>query len=233
MDWQLLLQETGRTIVVFVALLIFTRFLGKTQVGQLTFYEYISGITIGSIAGNMLAAEQEQFYYHFYDLALFVLLAYGIAHITLKSRPLRKLIEGSPVLVIKDGEILRENMRSMRYDLDELNAQLRENGVIDIKEVHYAILENNGTMTVVKKSAYQPVTRADLAINASEPKYPVELVMDGEIVEENLTGNYTREWLDQKLREKGYTDITTVMYAIVDSNGKFFVCRKTEEQEAD
>lgn len=230
MDWQLLFQETWQTTLVFFALLIFTRFLGKTQIGQLTFNEYVSGITIGSIAGNMLGAEQDKFFYHFYDLTLFVILAYCIAYVTLKSRPLRKLIEGQPILLVKDGQIMRENMRSMCYDLDELNAQLREKDVTDISEVHYAMLENNGTLSVVKKAAHQPVTRSDLAIRASETKRPVELVMDGEAVEENLTGEYSREWLDKKLQEHGYTDITTVMYAIVDSNGKFFACKKIDEK---
>jgi uncharacterized membrane protein YcaP (DUF421 family) len=227
MDWQQIAQDTWQTTLVFFALLLFTRLLGKTQVGQLTFYEYVSGITIGSIAGNIVAAEPEKFVSHFYDLSLFVALAYGIAHITLISRPLRKLIEGSPTLVIKDGQIMRENMRSMRYDLDELNAQLRENGIVDLNEVHYAMLENNGTMTVVKKAAYQPVTRSDLAIKATEAMFPVELVMDGKIVEEHLSEQYSREWLAQQLQAQGYADVASVMYAVVDSKGKFFVSRKS------
>ena len=227
MDWQQVVQDTWQTILVFFALLLFTRVLGKTQVGQLTFYEYVSGITIGSIAGNIVAAEPDKFFSHFYDLSLFVVLAYGIAHVTLISRPLRKLIEGTPTLVVKDGHILRESMRAMRYDLDELNAQLRENGIVDLNEVHYAMIENNGTMTVVKKAAYQPVTRSDLAIKAAEAKYPVELVMDGEIIEENLSEQHSRQWLLQQLQTKGYGDVASVMYAVVDSKGSFFVCPKT------
>ncbi|KYZ76605.1 hypothetical protein AXX12_09250 [Anaerosporomusa subterranea] len=227
MDWQQILQDTWQTTLIFFALLLFTRILGKTQVGQLTFYEYVSGITIGSIAGNIVASEPDKFVSHFYDLVLFVALAYGIAHITLISRPMRKLIEGSPTLVIKDGRILRESMRAMRYDLDELNAQLRENGIVDLNEVHYAMIENNGTMTVVKKAAYQPVTRSDLAIMATEGIYPVELVMDGEIVEENLSEQHSREWLSQQLQAQGYADLTAVMYAVVDSKGNFFVCPKS------
>lgn len=228
MEWQDFLRDTWQTTLVFFALLLFTRLLGKTQIGQLTYYEYVSGITIGSIAGNIVASEPDRFLNHFYDLTLFVALVYGIAHVTLLSRPLRKFIEGTPTLVIKDGHILRENMRSMRYDLDELNAQLRENGVVDISEVHYAMIENNGTMTVVKKAAYQPITRSDLAITATEALHPVELVMDGEIIEENLSPQHSREWLLQQLQAQGYEDAAAVMYAVLDSKGKLFACRKVD-----
>ena len=78
MDWQEFVQNTWQTVLVFFALLLFTRILGKTQIGQLTFYEYVSGITIGSTAGNIVASEPDKFVSHFYDLVLFVVLAYGI-----------------------------------------------------------------------------------------------------------------------------------------------------------
>ncbi|MDU4960119.1 MAG: DUF421 domain-containing protein [Sporomusaceae bacterium] len=231
MEWQQIFQDAWQTTLVFFVLLFFTRLLGKTQIGQLSYNEYVSGITIGSIAGNIVASESDRFFSHFFDLILFVALVYGVTHVTLISRPLRKLIEGTPTLVIKDGHILRENMRSMRYDLDELNAQLRENGVVDISEVHYAMIENNGTMTVVKKAAFQPVTRADLAIGASEVLHPVELIMDGEIIVENLSLQHSREWLRQQLQAQGFEDSAAVMYGVVDSKGNFFACRKQSQPD--
>jgi uncharacterized membrane protein YcaP (DUF421 family) len=227
MSWQQLFQDTWQTIMVFFALLVCARLLGKTQVGQLTFYEYVSGITIGSLAGNIMAAGSDRLWSHLYDLFLFVTLAYIISHVTLISRPLRKLIEGRPTVVIENGKILRENMREMRYDLDELNAQLREKGILDITEVQYAILENNGAMSVVQKPEFQPVTRGDLRINnIAAAKYPVELIMDGEVVEENFTRQYSRQWLMNQLQAKGFADPADVMYAVVDSKGNFFACSK-------
>lgn len=228
MSWQQMFQDAWQTILVFFSLLVCARLLGKTQVGQLTFYEYVSGITIGSVAGNALASDFNKVWNHLFDLFLFVSLAYAISHITLISRPLRKLIEGKPTVVIQNGEILRENMREMRYDLDELNAQLREKGILDISEVQYAILENNGSMSVVQKPEFQPVTRGDLKLHhVTAAQYPVELIMDGEIVEENFTDQYTREWLMKQLRSRGFRDPEKVMYAVVDSKGNFFACSKS------
>jgi len=228
MDWQQMLQDSWQTTLVFFALLLFTRILGKTQVGQLTFYEYVIGITIGSIAANIMADDPEKVWSHFYDMTLFVILAYLISLITLMSRPLRKIIEGTPTVVIENGQILRDSMRGMRYDLDELNAQLREKGILDLSEVQYAVIENNGTMSVIKKGASQPVIRSDLQVKAEDARYPVELVMDGEVIEESLTERYSREWLTQQLQTQGYTDLASVMYAVVDSKGKFFVSSKSK-----
>lgn len=223
-------QDTWQTTIVFFSLLLFTRILGKTQVGQLTFYEYVSGITIGSIAANVAASDPDKVWSHFYDLTLFVALAYAISMVTLSSRPLRKLIEGTPTIVIENGKILRDNMREMRYDLDELTSQLREKGILDIHEVQYAIIENNGSMSVIKKTAEQPVTRADLNIyHVADAAYPVELVMDGEIIPDNLTPVYTKEWVNQQLVAKGFHDSSEVMYAVVDSKGHFFACPKLSD----
>ena len=101
MELQEFIRDTWQTALVFISLLIFTRFLGKTQVGQLTFYEYVSGITIGSLAANIASAEANKVWNNFYDLVLFVILTYAISQITIRSRPLRKLIEGSPTIVIE------------------------------------------------------------------------------------------------------------------------------------
>lgn len=227
MDWQQVVQNTWETTLVFFVTLVYTRILGKTQVGQLTFYEYASGITIGSIAGNIVAAEPDKFWNHFYDLTLFVLLAYIISQVTLISRPLRKLIEGTPTIVIKDGEIQRDSMREMRYDLDELSAQLREKGILDIQEVQYAVIENNGAMSVIKKPAYQSVTLQDLQIeHQPEIQYPIELIMDGEVIQENLDEQHTQEWLLQQIHEQGYANPSEVMYAVIDSKGHLYVCCK-------
>lgn len=227
MDAQEIFRDTWQTTIVFFSLLVFTRILGKTQVGQLTFYEYINGITIGSIAATIASSDPDKVWSHYYDLLLFVALTYLISLVTLKSRPLRKIIEGSPTVVIEQGRIIMENMRGMRYDLDELLAQLREKGVTDISQVHYAILETNGEMSIIKKADYEPLTKKDLNIHLPDPRMPVELIMDGEIVEENLTASQLSEsWLAQKLAERDIKDISQVSYAVLDSNGQLFIIKK-------
>lgn len=227
MDLSELLRNTWQTTLVFIALFTFTRFLGKTQIGQLTFYEYISGITIGSIAGNIVAAEPDKYVSHFYDLILFVILTYLLSFITIKSRKARNIIEGTCTILIENGKILKDNMLQTRLDLDELNAQLRQQGILDISDVQFAILETSGTISIIKKSQQQGLTKEDIGIGCSYQFYPIELISDGEILTENLHAhNISEEWLYAELSLQGIEKIEDVLYSVLDSKGKLFVSKQ-------
>jgi len=224
-------RSTWQVLLIFASLLVFTRILGKTQIGQLTFYEYISGLTIGAIAGNLSASDPDKFWSHYYDLVLFVLLTYLLSLITIKSRPLRKLIEGSPTVVIENGCIIKKNMKAMRYDLDELNSQLREKDVFDISEVQYATIEPTGQLSVILKPDFQPLTKSDMNIHLPNATFPVELIMDGQIIEENLDKqNLTHTWLNTQLTKRNINSPSNVMYAVIDSKGQLFVSSKGSNQ---
>ena len=227
MDWQEILRDTWQTSLVFFSLLVLASILGKTQVGQLTFYEYICGITIGSIAGSIVSAEPDKFWSHGYDLALFVILTYIISFLTIKNRFLRKLIQGSPTIVIQNGRILIENMRGMRYDLDELKGQLRQQGILNPAEVQFAMVETSGELSIIKKSAYEPLTKSDFGIHLADPKLPIELIMDGQLIEDHLQKNYSKDWLEKQLAAQNIQKVSDVTYAVIDSNGQLFVSRKT------
>jgi len=232
-DWPEIIRDTWQTSLVFLSLLVFTRFLGKTQVGQLTLYEYISGITIGSIAATVVSSDQGKVWSHYYDLLLFVVLTYFISLLTIKSRSLRKIIEGSPTIVIENGRILVDNMRGMRLDLDELNGKLREKDVLDPSEVQYAIVETSGELSVIKKSDYQPLTKSDLNIHLPGPTFPIELIMDGEIIESNLQNQaYSRAWLKKQLAERNISSVSQVTYAAIDSKGQLFISKTNTESIA-
>ena len=222
-----LYRDIWQTILIFFSLLLFARILEKTQIGQLTFHEYISGITLGSIAGSMASAESDKFWSHYVDLSLFFLLTYLLSLVTITNRPLRKLIEGTPSLIIENGCIIKKNMKSLRYDLDELNSQLREKGVLDINEVQYATLESTGQLSVILKPDFQPLTKGDMNIHLPNPAFPLELIMDGEIITENLTKkNLSHDWLNKQLAERNIKSAANVMYAVLDSKGQLFVSAK-------
>lgn len=222
------IRDTWQTALVFVSLLAFTRFIGKTQVGQLTFYEYVTGITIGSLAANIAAAEPDKMWSHYYDLVIFVILTYSVSLLTIKNRPLRKLIDGSPTLVIENGRIIEENMHRLRYNIDEMAGQLRQQGVLDPAEVQYAILETSGNLSVIKKADYQPIIRSDLNIAQSDPVFPVELIMDGAMIIRNMEKhNLSAIWLETELQKQGISDIADVTYAALDSKGQLFINPKT------
>lgn len=224
MDINDFLRHSWQTALVFLSLLLLARGLGKTQVGQLTFYEYICGITIGSIGANIVAAKPEDVWTLFYDLALFCGLTYLAARATLINRPLRKLIEGSPTIVIENGRIMKENMKMERLDVDELMGQLREQGIFDVGEVQFAVLETSGHLSVLQKAAYRQVTGQDLNIRQEDARLPVELIVDGEIVAEHLPrAGVSREWLLNELALRGIADADRVIYAGFDTQGTFQV----------
>jgi len=227
MEFSEFLRDTWQTSLIFLSLLLFTRILGKTQIGQLTFYEYITGITMGSIAGSIAAAEADKFWRHLYDLFLFFILTYVLSILTVKYRPLRKLVEDSPTIVIENGCIIKKNMQALRYDLDELNSQLREKNIFDISDVQYATIEPTGQMSVMLKTDFQPLTKGDMNIHLPNPTFPVELIMDGQIIEENLSGQkLTHTWLNEQLTLRNINSHSTVMYAVLDSKGQLFISAK-------
>jgi len=227
MEFDTLLSGALHTIFIFFSLLIFTRILGKTQIGQLTFYEYVSGITMGSIAGNLASSDPDKFWGHYLDLLIFFLLTYSLSLLSITNRSLRRHIEGSPSMVVENGRILKNNMKAMRYDLDELTSQLREKGIFDMNEVMHATMEPTGQLSIQLKPEFQPLTKGDMNIHLPNPRFPVELIMDGQVIEENLQKEkLTTAWLTTQLAERNISSPSHVMYAVIDSKGQLFISSK-------
>jgi uncharacterized membrane protein YcaP (DUF421 family) len=142
----------------------------------------------------------------------------------MKNRAVRGFFAGKPTIVIQNGKILENNMKTMRYTIDYLNQQLREKDIFDVSQVQTAIIETNGGMSVEKKPEYAAVTRQDLGISAEQKKnFAVELVMDGELVTKNLKENHVSEtWLRKEL-DKRQLKVSDVVYAVRGSNGRLFI----------
>jgi uncharacterized membrane protein YcaP (DUF421 family) len=209
-----LFQEIVQTSLAFLSILIFTRIIGKQQVSQLTFYDYINGVTFGSIAATIATDPRGNLWHHMMDLLIFAILTLLIGYVVLKNRPLRKMLEGEPTVVIHNGKILENNMRLMRYNLDDLSMQLRQKDIFNISDVEFAILESDGQLSIQPKSQKRMVTPADLNLKTGYEGISSELIMDGEIITQNLQQNQlTREWLIQELAGRGISDIKQVMFA--------------------
>lgn len=144
-------QVILETIITFLVLLLYTRLLGKKQMSHLTFFNYITGITIGSIAANMVMLDTRSFYKELTSLTIWCLLTELVSWIALKSPKLRKSLDGKPTIVIKDGIIDKKALGSLRLNTDDLTMLLREKDIFNIAEVNYAILEPHGRLSVLKK----------------------------------------------------------------------------------
>ncbi|KRF10712.1 DUF421 domain-containing protein [Paenibacillus sp. Soil787] len=202
-----------RTVVAILVLLLIARILGKQTISNLTFHDFVTGITLGAIAANLAFNEAIKLTHLILSLIVITIMSYLLSVIALKNRKMRKWISGSPTVLMEGGKILEDNMRKVRYTLDSLDQALREKGIFNIEEVDYAVLEDNGEVSVLKKDEYQYVTKKDMKLHPNDQVFPVELIMDGVMIEKNLENNgLTKEWLEREVRRKG-KKISDVFYA--------------------
>lgn len=213
-----------RGIISFTTLLIFARILGKQQVSQLTFFDYILGITIGSIAASLTTDLSSRAWPHWVGLATWTAAVWVVQWITMRSRAIAKYLNGEPVILIMNGQIMERNLRKMRFTVDELLEQLRQNNIFDLGIVEFAILETTGKISVLKKSQYTPITPHDLNIPTEYKGITTELIYDGVVIEENLKRvNLDRPWLEKQLKALNIKSPGEVFLALLDTQGKLYV----------
>ena len=213
-----------RAIIAFFSLLIFARVLGKQTISQLTFFDYVLGITIGSIAATLTTDLTSRAWPHWVGLFVWAFLVYILQRIVLKSRKASDYINGEPTIVIMKGKIMEEAMRKLRYRVSDLMEQLRDKGVFDLNEVEFAVFEIDGKVSVLKKSEYLPVTPKDLNIPTKYKGISTEVIYDGRLFEKNLIqANKDKEWLENQLRARGFGAYKEVFLAVIDTSGGLFV----------
>ncbi|WOV89153.1 DUF421 domain-containing protein [Sporosarcina oncorhynchi] len=218
-----------RTTVAFIILLILARIMGKKQISQLTFFHYVTGITIGSIAAEISVNAETHFFNGSIALIWWAVLTVIVNLLTIKSIKARKLLDDKPTILILKGKISEQGMKKARFTLNDLNMMLREQGVFSIMDVNYAILETNGELSILKKASQEPATRQDVKAPGTEPKYiPTEIISDGNLIKENLTElKLTEEWVYSQLKKKGIGTIEQVYYAEIQGDGTLHVDEKT------
>jgi len=154
-----------QTLLSFFSILFIARILGRQQVSQLTFYEYVNGITFGSIAATLATDINQRTWQHLIGLILFGVLTGIASYASLKKRSIRKVLEGEPILVIENGQILEKNLKRTRYSIDDLNIILRQSDCFTPDDVQYGILEINGQLSVIKRGDKRNVTLGDLNLS--------------------------------------------------------------------
>ncbi|MFY3791242.1 YetF domain-containing protein [Ureibacillus sp. MALMAid1270] len=222
--WEMIFRST----LSFFTILVLARIIGKKQLSQLTFFHYITGITIGSIAAEISTQVKSPFWDGFVSLIWWALLTLLMSYISLKSSTARVLIDDRPTILIQNGTIIKNGMKKARLHTDELSMLLREQGVFSFDEVLYAVFETNGELSVLKKPAKSAATKQDVKADCTLPKYmPTELISDGKIVMKNLIQlNLTEEWLHHKLKKKNVNNIEDVYFAQILENGSLYISLK-------
>lgn len=219
--WEMIL----RTTLSFTSILVLARIIGKKQLSQLTFFHYITGITIGSIAAEISAQEQTKFWDGLVSLVWWSILTLLISYLSLKSPKARVLFDDRPTIVIQNGTIIKNGLKKARLHMEELSMLLREQGIFSVDEVQFAVFETNGELSVLKKPAKSPATKQDVKADVSiQPFIPTELISDGKIIMKNLIElDLTEEWLLNKLKKKNVKNIEDVFFAQILENGSLYV----------
>lgn len=213
-----------RSLIGFFSLLIFARIIGKSQISQLTFFDYVLGITIGSMAASLATDLSSRAWPHWVALITWAALGYVMEKITIKWRYAAKFLEGDPVIVVMSGKIMDDALRKTNYRISELMGLLRNKGIFDVSQVDFAILEPNGQLSVLQKPENLPLTPKDMNIKASSSGISSELIYDGMIVEQNLRQfKKDKKWLQKELQKQGIKDVSEVFFASLNPAGSLYI----------
>ena len=221
-----------RSIFAFGLAFIMARLLGRKLISQMTFFDFLVGISLGTLTASLALGTRYTIAGAMTGLVTFSLLTITMGFLSIKSFKARKLFESEPVVVVSNGRIVDQNMKKIRYDLDSLMMHLRHKNVFNVGDVEFAILETDGKISVELKSQKQPVTPSDLNIPTQYKGLMKELIVDGNVMEENLTKiNLSKEWLEDKLKNKGINSPNVVFFAGLDTTGNLYVSQKFEREE--
>ncbi len=194
-----------RSLISISFLFLMTKLLGHRQISQLNFFDYVIGISMGSIAAEM-AINTEYIYLHgFLSMGVYTLVAVFSNYITIKSNFIRKMINGTPIILIDNGVLIKENMKKGLIEVNELLTEARIAGYFNITEIAYAIMENNGKISFLPYEKYQTPTCKDLNIKKFHNKLPITLIIDKKILKDNLLKiNKTEQWIYNELKKQKY-----------------------------
>jgi uncharacterized membrane protein YcaP (DUF421 family) len=219
-----------RTLLLYLLVVIVTRLMGKRQIGELQPYEFVITIMIADLVAVPMQDRGLSLFSGVIPVLTLLLVQVVFSYWSLKSLTFRRILCGKPSPIMEKGQINWAEMRSNLYHIHDLLEQLRSQGYFNLSEIEYALLETNGSLTVLPRAEKRPVTLEDLKLNALPESLPLLLILDGQIEENNLaSAGFTRQWLLEELKKRGVTDPHTVLIAMLDTRGRFYFQTKPTE----
>ena len=216
-----------------IAIFVLTKLMGYRQMSQMSMFDYINGITIGSIAAEMATSLEENFMQPLIAMIVYALSAILLSWISSKSIRARRVIEGKPLVLLNHGELYGENLKKAKIDVSEFLVQCRVNGYFDVQKLETAILEVNGKISFLPKSSDRPVIPSDVNIAVQQDYMVANVILDGKVMKENLrhTGNDDK-WLKNQIKGQGASRFEDILLATCDSSNKLTVYLKNNQKES-
>lgn len=214
------------SVLSLFVLFVLTKLMGRKQMSELSVFDYVIGITIGSIAAEM-ATELEDFHKPLTAMVLYALCAIVLSFFEYKSFTAQKLIEGKPMILYEDGKIYYKNLHIAKLSIDDLLTQCRGNGFFNLSSLKLIILESNGSMSFLPLSAERPLTPSDMSIIPQQEKLPVNVIINGKIIDKNLSDTENNKaWLLGELIKQGIKTPNEVALATCDDSNNLSVYTK-------
>ena len=206
------------SVLSAVSLFVIAKIMGHKQMSQLDFFDYITGITIGSIAAE-LATELEKPWKPLIAMVIYGIITVCLTLITSKLPKMRKFVNGTPTIIMNGGKIYRKNMKKAKMDLSEFMVMCRQEGYFNLNDISTAIFEYNGRLTILPKATKRPLNPTDMNIVPPPESINTEVIMDGRILEENLKRlGLDISWLNKELKCQGYKNTKEIFLGICDNN---------------
>lgn len=216
-----------RTILVLVILFFITKMMGKKQISELNFFDYVVGITIGSIAADISLDIEKNMIAGIAALFIYGFISYIISFISIKSILARRFFIGVPTVLVEKGKIIESGLKKSKIDVNDLLMEARENGYFNLDEIDYALMEVNGNISFLPKEKEKPVTKKDMKIKCSNEGLTVNAIIDSKYMVNNMKAiNKDTEWLDHELKVNGYDNYDNILLATIDNNYKVTIYEK-------
>lgn len=225
------LRIIPRSLVSLIVLFLITKAIGKKQVSELSLFDYVIGISIGNFAAEMIMDFNSNYYNGIVAMTTFGLIAWLVSYFTMKSMVLRRIIVGTPTVLIQNGKIIEKNLRKMMIDINDLLEQCRSNGTFDVNEIEYAIMEANGKISILPKKEYAPLIVKDMNLKLGKNELVSNVIIDGKIMKSNLENSgKEKDWLLKELKIKG-KKLEDILLATLDNNYKLVIYERNNNMK--
>lgn len=216
-----------RTILILIILFFITKMMGKKQISELNFFDYVVGITIGSIAADISLDIEKNMIAGIAALFIYGFISYIISFVSIKSILARRFFIGVPTVLVEKGKIIESGLKKSKIDVNDLLMEARENGYFNLDEIDYALMEVNDNISFLPKEKEKPVTKRDMKIKCSNEGLTVNAIIDSKYMANNMKAiNKDKEWLDHELKVNGYDNYDNILLATIDNNYKVTIYEK-------
>lgn len=216
-----------RSIIIYICVLIVVRLMGKRQIGEMQPFEFVVTLIIADLACLPMAELSVPLIHGIIPILTLLIVHFFLCFLSRKFMFARYLLTGRPAIVISPRGINYKELRSLNMTLDDLMELIRGCDVFNLADIAYAILETNGNLCVIKKSLVEPVTREDLKVKVSQNALPVNIIMDGKLMKENvsMTG-IDEKFINKCMSKANIKKVKDVLLMTLDNNGEIFIQAK-------